>query len=110
MPGTKNPLVFMLSPERICHSLPGLNRLLEVTRVLALEIDLARALDVIVKEACKALECERALLYQYDAKRESLFTTAGTEVPVHLKIDQGIAGFVARHREMVNVPDTAGDP
>src|SRR4051812_39441858 len=110
MPGESNPLVFMLSPERICHSLPGLNRLLEVTRVLALEIDLARALDVIVKEGCNALQCERALVYQYDAKRETLFTTAGTEVQVHLKIDQGIAGYVARQREMVSVPDTAADP
>src|SRR5688572_1197190 len=110
MPPAKDPLVFMLSPERICNSLPGLNRLLEVTRVLALEIDLARALDAIVKEASNALQCERALLYQYDPKRETLFTTAGTDVPIHLRIDQGIAGFVARQRQMVNVSDTAADP
>lgn len=110
MPGAKDPLVFMLSPERICHSLPGLNRLLEVTRVLALEIDLARALDAIVKEASNALQCERALLYQYDPKREALFTTAGTDVPIHLRIDQGIAGYVARQRQMVNVPNAAIDP
>lgn len=110
MPHAKDPLVFMLSPERICNSLPGLNRLLEVTRVLALEIDLARALDTIVKEASNALQCERALVYQYDPKRESLFTTAGTDVPIHLKIDQGIAGFVARQRQMVNVADAASDP
>lgn len=110
MPLAKDPLVFMLSPERICHSLSGLNRLLEVTRVLALEIDLARALDAIVKEASHALECDRALLYQYDPKRETLFTTAGTDVPVHLRIDQGIPGFVARQRQIVNVPDTAADP
>ena len=65
---------------------------------LALELTWAEALDAIVKEASNALQCERALLYQYDPKRESLFTTAGTEVPVHLKIDQGIAGYVARQR------------
>jgi sigma-B regulation protein RsbU (phosphoserine phosphatase) len=109
MPLAKDPLVFMLSPERICHSLPGLNRLLEVTRVLALEIDLGRALDAIVKEASNALQCERALLYQYDPKRETLTATAGTDVPIHLRIDQGIAGFVARQRQMVNVPNTATD-
>ena len=110
MPLAKDPLVFMLSPERICSSLPGLNRLLEVTRVLAQEIDLSRALDAIVKEASHALQCERALLYQYDSKRDTLFTAAGTDVPVHLRIDQGIAGFVARQRQMVNVPDAAADP
>ena len=109
MPAPSNPHVFMLSPERICNSLPGLNRLLEVTRVLALEIDLAKALSAIVTEACHALKCERALLYQYDAKREMLFTTAGTDVQVQLKIDQGIPGYGARQREMVNVPMPADD-
>lgn len=109
MPSEASPLVFLLSADRICNSLPGLNRLLEVTRVLALEIDLAKALDAIVKEACNALECERALLYQFDAKRETLFTTAGTPEQIHLAIDQGIAGYVARHREMLNVPNPAED-
>ena len=110
MPAVNDPHIFMLSPERICHSLPGLNRLLEVTRVLALEIDLTRALEAIVTEACHALQCERALLYQFDPKRETLVSTAGTEVPFQLKIGQGIAGYVARRREMVNVSDTAADP
>jgi phosphoserine phosphatase RsbU/P len=110
MSGAKDPFVFMLSPERICNSLPGLNRLLEVARVLALEIDLDRALDAIVQEACRALQCERALLYQYDPKRETLVTTAGTDVPIHLAIDQGIPGYVVRQRQMVNVPDIAADP
>jgi serine phosphatase RsbU (regulator of sigma subunit) len=110
MPVESNPHIFMLSPERICHSLPGLNRLLEVTRVLALEIDLTKALDAIVTEACHALQCERAILYQYDPKREILDATTGTDAHVRLKLDQGIAGHVARQREMVNVPSAANDP
>jgi hypothetical protein len=40
------------TPAYFCHSLPGLNRLLEVTRVLAFETDLAKILDLIVVEAC----------------------------------------------------------
>jgi phosphoserine phosphatase RsbU/P len=95
--------------ERFCHSLSGLNRLLEVTRVLAEELDLARMLDTIVAEACIALRCERAILYQYDVKRQSLFSTAGSPVPLHLEVDQGIPGYVARHRVMLNVAEPARD-
>ncbi|HUE71667.1 MAG TPA: GAF domain-containing SpoIIE family protein phosphatase [Pirellulaceae bacterium] len=95
--------------ERYCHSLSGLNRLLEVTRVLAEELDLGRTLDAIVAEACIALRCERAILYQYDVKRQSLFSTAGSPVPLHLELDQGIPGFVARQHVMVNVPEPARD-
>ena len=95
--------------ERYCHSLSGLNRLLEVTRVLAEELDLARMLDTIVAEACVALQCDRAILYQYDAKRQALVATAGSPVPLYLEIDQGIAGYVARHRLMLNLADPARD-
>jgi len=95
--------------ERYCHSLSGLNRLLEVTRVLAEELDLAKMLETIVAEACTALHCERAILYQFDNKRQSLFSTAGSPVPLHLEADQGIPGYVARHRVMANVAQPARD-
>jgi GAF domain-containing protein len=95
---------------RICQSLDGLNRLLEVTRVLAEEIDLARMLDTIVREACHALKCDRAILYQFDAKRNVLSATAGVEAGLILPLDVGIAGHVARHGTMLNVTDARRDP
>jgi serine phosphatase RsbU (regulator of sigma subunit) len=93
-----------------CHSLPGLNRLLEVTRVLAFETDLAKILDTIVVEACKAIRCERAILYQFDAKRNVLFATAGASHELVVSLDKGIPGWAARHRAMVNLADPAHDP
>jgi serine phosphatase RsbU (regulator of sigma subunit) len=98
------------TPAYYCHSLPGLNRLLEVTRVLASESDLAKILDAIAVEACKALECERAILYQFDAKRNVLFATAGIARELVVPLDTGIAGWVARHRTMANVADPPSDP
>lgn len=95
--------------ERYCHSLSGLNRLLEVTRVLAEELDLGRMLDTIVAEACIALKCERAILYQYDVKRQTLSSTAGSPVPLTLELDQGIPGHVARHHLLLNVAEPARD-
>jgi phosphoserine phosphatase RsbU/P len=97
-------------PSYYCKSLPGLNRLLEVTRVLAVETDLAKILDTISIEACKALHCEKAILYQLDAKRNVLFATAGTSRELVVGLDKGIPGWVARHRTMVNLADPAHDP
>jgi len=96
-------------PARYCHSLDGLNRLLEVTRTLAEEVDLAPMLDAIVREACRALRCDRALLYQFDAKRNVLSATAGIAEGLIVPLDCGIAGHVARCGAMLNVPDAARD-
>ena len=97
------------SSSRYCNSLPGLNRLLEVTRLLAAEIDTAHALDTITAEAVKALHCDRAVLYQFDAKRNVLFATAGTEHELIVPLDRGLAGYVARQRELVNIADARRD-
>ena len=94
---------------RYCHSLPGLNRLLAVTHVLASEIDTASILDTIVLEATHALACDRALLYQFDVKRHALIMSAGSAEPLILPLDRGVAGHAARTREMLNVKDTATD-
>lgn len=92
-----------------CTSLPGLNRLLEVTRILAEEIDLSKILDTIVGEACRGLHCERAILYQLDAKRNTLFATAGTDCEIVRSLEEGIPGAVARSRKMLNIRDPNGD-
>lgn len=90
---------------RYCQSLPGLNRLLEVTRLLAQEIDTAKVLDTITLEATKALHCDKAILYQFDEKRSVLFATSGTSEEVVIPLDRGIAGHVARQRLMANIAD-----
>ncbi len=95
---------------RVCGSLSGLNRLLQVTRVLAQEIDLATLLDTIVSEARHAIACERAILYQYDAKRNVLVATAGLDHELRIPIDQGVAGYVARQRTMVNLSHPTAEP
>jgi sigma-B regulation protein RsbU (phosphoserine phosphatase) len=94
---------------RYCNSLPGLNRLLAVTHVLASEIETATILDTIVLEATHALACDRALLYQLDTKRNALIMSAGSSVSLMLPLDRGVAGYAARTREMLNVKNTATD-
>ncbi len=96
-------------PPRYCNSLKGLNRLLEVTRLLAEEIDTAKILDTIAAEATKALHCDRAILYQFDSKRNVLFASAGASHELVVPLNQGIPGYVARQRSLVNIPDAPRD-
>lgn len=93
--------------------LSALLRLLDVTRTLAAEVDLTTVLRIIASEACKALVCERATLYQYDSQRRQLFNRVATELEVaeiRRDLGQGISGYVAMHRQMVNVPEPSRDP
>jgi phosphoserine phosphatase len=95
--------------HRYCNSLPGLNRLLEVTRVLAEEIDTAKVLDTIAVEAARALDCDRAILYQFDSKRNVLFASAGAPHALVVPLGQGVPGYVARQRSLVNLADAPRD-
>jgi len=62
---------------------------------------------------CEALECDRASLFLYDPQNRELFTRVATELEIaeiRHSIDLGIAGWVARQREIVNVSQPALDP
>ncbi|HEY2837850.1 MAG TPA: GAF domain-containing SpoIIE family protein phosphatase [Pirellulales bacterium] len=90
----------------------ALNRLLDVTQRLAAEVDTQRVLELIASEACLALVCERATVYQFDPRSQELFTRVSTDLEIgeiRHGLDQGISGYVARHREIVNVPDPPSD-
>lgn len=91
----------------------ALNRLLEVTQRLAAEVDTQRVLELIASEACLALVCERATVYQFDPSSQELFTRVSTDLEIgemRHPVDHGISGYVARHRTIVNVPDPPSDP
>ncbi len=103
----------VLSAAELQEQLDGLTRLLDVARVLAAEINLTKVLETITHEACKALDCDRASLFQYDAKRDELFTLVTTELEIaeiRHSLDHGITGHVARTRELANVSDPYQDP
>ena len=90
----------------------ALGQLLEVAHTLAAEIDPTKILRVITEGACKALHCERASVFQYDAKRKELYTRLVTELEIseiRKGVDLGITGYVARSRQMANIPDPAQD-
>jgi serine phosphatase RsbU (regulator of sigma subunit) len=105
-------LLELLPPQELRDRLRGLYRLLDAARSVASAVDLDQALESIVHDACTALECDRASLYQYDPVREELCTRVVTELEIdeiRTPLDHGITGYVARTQRLVHVPDPPSD-
>lgn len=99
------------SPE---DRIVSLQTVLEVTKLLAAERDVERLLDLIIREACRTLHCERASLFLYDDARQELYTRKVTQLEgmeeIRLSRDEGIVGLVARERRTVHIPDPYNHP
>lgn len=101
-----------VSIEELRARLDGLTRLLTVTRGMAAEVDATALLESITTNACDALDCERASLFQYDPATRQLYTRFATELEIREirhGVDMGITGAVARCREIANIPDPTLD-
>jgi phosphoserine phosphatase len=99
--------------EDLRRRVAGLTRLLNVTRVLAREMESSRILKVIVREACTALACDRASVFAFDPQAGELYTVATNKLEtdeIRVRLGEGIAGHVARTRTVANVSQPADDP
>jgi phosphoserine phosphatase RsbU/P len=102
----------LTAPFTAPHQQDALLRLLHVTCELAGHHALDRILQTVTTGACAALDCERASLYLYDAERNEVYTRAVTELEleeIRSSADRGVTGWVARNRELANIPDPAAD-
>jgi serine phosphatase RsbU (regulator of sigma subunit) len=102
-----------LTPDELRARLASLEKLLELTRHLAGQIEPDAILGWITRDACAAIDCDRASLYQFDARRQELFTRVATELEieeVRTPLGQGISGHVAQTGRLANVAHAADDP
>lgn len=103
----------MSDPQaKLEHSVARLNSLLEVSRALAVEIDLDPLLAVILEKAASILEAERSTIFLYDPAVRTLRLHLSAELArgsVVVPIGVGIAGHVAQTREVLNIPDAYAD-
>ena len=84
--------------------LRDLLELLEVAKVISIEKDFDRLLDIIVDAACRVMEAERGSLYIYDAEAGDLWTKIAHQTErFRIAVGRGIAGQVAQCREVLNV-------
>lgn len=90
----------------------ALSHLLDLALRLATENDLDRILQIVTNSVCDAVDCERASLFVIDEARRELYTRVATELEINEirhSLDQGITGWVARHQQVVHVPQPYSD-
>ncbi len=100
------------SETGLAGQIGGLKKLLEITCELSMQDNLDEILRDVTAGACEALSCERASLFLYDESRRELFTRVATELEIEeirSTVDSGITGWVARRRQIANIPDPQVD-
>lgn len=84
----------------------------EVSRALSEGHDLDALLALIMQKVTELMDADRSTLYLVTEDGRSLWSKVvqGDErVEIRLKVGEGIAGWVAESREVVNIPDAYAD-
>jgi len=92
--------------------LRDLTAILEVSRAMMAEPDLDNLLDLIIRRATEVLEAERTSLFLVDEDTNELFSRIAQDSEIReirFPVGKGIAGFVARSGEIVNILDAYKD-
>lgn len=95
------------------RSLRNLNEFLDLSEVLDLKLGIEGLIERVVHTASKLMEADRASLFLVDQTTGDLWSKVaeGDEVKeIRVPAGAGIAGWVAAHRETLNVHDAYEDP
>lgn len=96
------------SVRALPQRLVGAMSLVDVTVRLAAQHDEDSVLRTVTESVCDAIRCERASLFLVDEARQELRTRVVTELEIaeiRIPVGFGVAGWVAKHREVANIPD-----
>ena len=75
--------------------------LLELTNLVAVELDLDRIIAQILQCAYKMIDAHRVSIAMVSSDRKSLVVSASRDaVGLRIPIEQGIGGYVATHTEV----------
>jgi len=86
--------------------------ILKLCQKMNSERDLNALLDLVVTEASRLLDCERASIFLFTPERDELVSKValGSEQTIRVRAGVGIAGTVAATGELVTVNDAYRDP
>ena len=100
-----------LEKERRERARRRLEALLDVAASLSSELDTRRLLEKIMVRARKLLGADRCSVFLARHDEGVLLSTVaeGTST-IHVRMDQGLAGYVARSGEVLNIEDAYDDP
>lgn len=92
-----------------------LRAMLNVSRIMAANVDLDDLLKLIINELVRTIDAERGTLYLVDEERGELFSRilledTGDLREIRVKIGEGIAGHVAATGEVLNIQHAYDDP
>ena len=88
----------------------GLQRVLEITRMMAAAVDLDHLLTLIIECSMELLDAERASLFLYEADTDELVSRIATDAEeIRFPADTGVAGATIHAGETINVPDAYAD-
>ena len=96
----------MAEPDGVERRLSKLERLLELNRELALELDLGRLLELVVERSTEVMDADRGSLYVVDLERGEIWTRVAQGVgEIRLPLGKGVAGKVAQTGESIRAAD-----
>jgi len=90
-----------------------LRLLIEASKTVNSTIDLDHLLELILDAAVLSIRADRGTLYLLDETKEELWakTVQGNDTAeIRLPLGKGLAGYVAKTGETVNIADAYGDP
>ncbi|MEK9136471.1 MAG: cyclic nucleotide-binding domain-containing protein, partial [Bacteroidota bacterium] len=93
--------------------LDKLNLLIEASKIVNSTIDIGKLLILILNAATHSIHAERGTLYLLDKERGELWAKAaqGKDITeIRLPLGKGLAGYVGKTGETVNIPDAYSDP
>ncbi|MBQ3102542.1 GAF domain-containing protein [bacterium] len=86
--------------------------LLKVGRTISVETNLDNLLNIIAQEIRHALNADRCTVFMLDEERQELWSKIATGVElkeIRFSVNSGIAGYVAKTGETVNIDDVYSD-
>ncbi len=90
-----------------------LNMLIEASKIVNSTIDLDKVLTLILDVATQSIGADRGTLYLIDAASEELWSKVAqgsNMVEIRLPIGKGLAGYVGKTGETINIADAYKDP
>jgi len=108
---------FMLELDRSAiaakEQVGRLNMLIEASKIVNSAIDLDKLLGLILEAASRSIDADRGTVYLLDAATGELWSKVvqgNNIVEIRLPVGKGLAGYVAKTGEVVNITDAYKDP
>jgi CRP-like cAMP-binding protein len=108
---------FMLELDRSAIASKGqvdrLNMLIEASKIVNSTIEIDKLLGLILEAASRSINADRGTLYLLDTTTGELWSKVAQGnniVEIRLPVGKGLAGYVAKTGEVVNITDAYKDP